>query len=171
MWHEREREREHNSPPCKIVHGEQFTFKLVYVHGTIKLVLKDFIMHLLMFPVNTQLETIVVESLDGVPERYSATRGKKKHQKNPTALYIYFAQKVSQGLHWISPYVYRVSQYLLWVAMQLSGSHPDFLWPETYRFISKRSTRLPCYIRQQRYILKWCIKVNVLQLKYTYIVF
>ena len=73
-----------------------------------------------MFPVNTQLETIVVESLDGVPERYSATRGKKKYQKKPTALYIYFAQKVSQGLHWISPYVYRVSQYLLWVAMQLS---------------------------------------------------
>ena len=52
-----------------------------------------------MFPVNTQLETIVVESLDGVPERYSATRGKKKTPKKPTTLYIYFAQKVSQGLH------------------------------------------------------------------------
>ena len=93
MWHEREREREHNSPPCKIVHGGQFTFKLVYVHGTIKLVLKDFIMHLLMFPVNTQLETIVVESLDGVPERYSATRGKKKTPKKTNSTVYLFCTK------------------------------------------------------------------------------
>ena len=46
-----------------------------------------------MFPVNTQLETIVVESLDGVPERYSATRGKKKNTKKTNNTVYLFCTK------------------------------------------------------------------------------
>lgn len=127
MWHEREREREHNSPPCKIVHGGQFTFKLVYVHGTIKLVLKDFIMHLLMFPVNTQLETIVVESLDGVPERYSATRGKKKNTKKNQQHCIFILHKkfrkvCTEFLHMFTVWV---SIYYEW---QCSSPFPSWLF-------------------------------------------